>query len=112
MKVKSIAIKSEFIPKIYFKSYKVSFKTIDEDDYYKFSVSKYIVDNNSLYSSKQYDYGGFSIRNIDQVTYAQDSKSVIRKIDRQYRRNRISQIECNRRFEIEPLSALLDNTDV
>jgi hypothetical protein len=109
MKIKDIdTIKPRFIPKIHTKSWNVSFKVIDEEDYYKFYVSNSIADN-SLYHPRQYEYGGFSIRNIDQVTYSQDSKSVIRKIDRQYRRNRISQIECNRRFVTEPLAIEFDS---
>lgn len=101
MKVKSIDdIITKSTPSIYIVPYNVSFEVIDEEDYYKFAILKTTYDD--LFGYMPYVCHGFDLETIDEASYTQKEKGIVRKIDRQYIINSISRIEDSRRFSNEP----------
>jgi hypothetical protein len=108
MKVNSIGeIGNRVTPTIDIIPYNVSFEEIDENDCYKFAILKTTYDD--LFGCMPYVCHGFDLENIDQATYTQKEKGIVRKIDRQYIINSISRIEDSRRFSNEPLAIEFDS---
>ena len=107
MKINSISeIGNRVTPTIAIVPYNVSFEEIDENDCYKFAMLKTTYDD--IFGCMPYVCHGFDLESIDQATYTQKEKGIIRKIDKSYTGNYIREVDTNYRLYTEPMEVAIN----